>query len=127
MSKKKQTKKKSVLSKEYHEADRSYEVVRSVLAMQPLSEKVAEVVKTVAGLYFAPPEEGEFAIRRGIDICWKASCVITPNEMVKLHLLIDEDYLCERTVEFSSEILSVMDKYFRDLMQVNELFEEMEA
>lgn len=126
MSKRK-PKKKSVLSEEYHEANRSYEVVRCVLALQPLSEKVAEVVKTVAGLYFAPPEEGEFSYRRGVDIGWKGACVITPEEMVKLHLLIDEDYLCNRTVEFSSEILRLMDGYFRDLMEANGLSEELEA
>lgn len=123
----KKSKKNPVLSREYKEANRSYEVVRSVLALQPLSEKVAEVVKTVAGLYFAPPEEGEFSYRRGVDITWQGACVINPGEMVKLNLIIDENYLNDRTVEFSSEILRVMDKYFRDLIEVNEIYEELEA
>ncbi len=120
----KKPKKRSVLSGEYYEANRSYEVVCSVLALQPLSEKVAEVVKTVAGLYFAPPEEGEFSMRRCTDITWQGACVINPEDMVKLNLTIDEDYLCDRTVDFSSEILRVMDKYFCDLIKANGLSEE---
>ena len=123
----KKVKKNSALSEEYHEANRSYEVVRSVLALQPLSEKVAEVVKTVAGLYFAPPEESEFSYRRGVDITWQGACVINPEEMVKLNLTIDENYLNDRTVEFSSEILRVMDKCFRDLIEANEMHKELEA
>jgi hypothetical protein len=112
MSKKKQ---KHTQSNDFENASYAYTVIQDVLELHPLAECVSEVVRNLADIYFAPSDDKEFSYRRGTEIVVKAAD-FDQEGLKKLNLNIDENYICNRTVEFASEVLRQMDDYFRDMI-----------